>query len=39
LLAIFTAMVLLTMARTRWKGRGAEILAWLRRASRTAAEG
>jgi uncharacterized membrane protein len=38
LLIIFTAMVLLSLARTRWKGRGAEILAWLRRAPR-AAEG
>ena len=37
LLVIFVAMVLLSMARTRWKGRGAEILARLRerRARRT----
>lgn len=39
LLTIFTAMVLLAMVRTRWKGRGAEIVAWCRRASREAAEG
>jgi uncharacterized membrane protein len=39
LLVIFTAMVLLATARTRWKGRGAEILAWSRRALGTPAEG
>jgi uncharacterized membrane protein len=38
LLVIFTAMVLLAMARTRWKGRGAEIAAWSRRALGVAAE-
>jgi uncharacterized membrane protein len=32
LLVIFTAMVLLAALRTRWKGRGAEFLARLRRA-------
>jgi hypothetical protein len=31
LLAIFLAMLLLSIARTRLKGRGPEILAWLRR--------
>ena len=35
---IFVAMVLLSLARTRFKGRGAEILAWLRRMPRAAAE-
>ncbi|HYL45760.1 MAG TPA: heparan-alpha-glucosaminide N-acetyltransferase domain-containing protein [Candidatus Limnocylindrales bacterium] len=30
LLIIFTAMVLLSLARTRWKGKGAEVLAKLR---------
>lgn len=39
LLVIFVAMVLLAIARTRWKGRGAEILARLRRGSHAAAEG
>ncbi len=39
LLAIFFAMVLLSLARTRLKGRGAEALAWFRRASRPAQEG
>jgi uncharacterized membrane protein len=39
LLVIFTAMVLLSLARTRWKGRGAEIFAWFRSAERPAAEG
>ncbi|MGB6198613.1 MAG: heparan-alpha-glucosaminide N-acetyltransferase domain-containing protein [Candidatus Acidiferrales bacterium] len=28
---IFVAMTLLAMARTRWKGRGAEMMAWFRR--------
>jgi uncharacterized membrane protein len=31
LLIIFTAMVLLSLARTRWKGHGPEIMAWFRR--------
>ncbi len=31
LLVIFVAMVLLSMLRTRTKGRGAEIIAWIRR--------
>jgi hypothetical protein len=39
LLVIFTAMVLLAMARTRWKGRGGEILAWIRRTPRVAHNG
>jgi len=30
LLVIFVAMVLLSVARSRWKGRGAEIFAWFR---------
>jgi uncharacterized membrane protein len=38
LLIIFLAMVLLSLARTRMKGRGAEIFASLRRATRPAAE-
>jgi hypothetical protein len=38
LLVIFAAMVLLSIARTRSKGHGAEILAWLRRALRPAIE-
>jgi len=38
LLIIFTAMVLLSLARERMKGRGAEILARLRRAVRPATE-
>jgi uncharacterized membrane protein len=33
LLVIFVAMVLLSMARTRWKGQGSEIFAWMRRAT------
>lgn len=37
LAAIFVAMVLLSMARTRWKGQGRKLLAWFRRWSRTAA--
>ncbi|HXR10033.1 MAG TPA: OpgC domain-containing protein, partial [Candidatus Acidoferrales bacterium] len=36
LLVIFSAMVLLAMARTRWKGRGGDILARIRRVPRTA---
>jgi uncharacterized membrane protein len=39
LLVIFTAMVLLAMARTHWKGRGEEILAWIRRTPRVAHNG
>jgi len=39
LLVIFVAMVLLAMARTRWKGRGAEILARLGYGQRTPATG
>jgi fucose 4-O-acetylase-like acetyltransferase len=31
LLVIFVAMLLLSLARTRWKGRGAEIRGWVRR--------
>jgi uncharacterized membrane protein len=38
LLAIFVAMVLVSITRTRWKGRGAEVFAWLRRTPRPAAE-
>jgi uncharacterized membrane protein len=38
LAVIFIAMVLLSMARTRWKKHGAELLAWLRRAPRPATE-
>ena len=38
LLIIFVAMVLLSLARERMKGRGAEILAWLRRTTRTTME-
>lgn len=39
LLTIFLAMLLLSIARTRLKGRGAEVLSWLRRAvSRPASE-
>ena len=34
LLAVFLAMLLLSLARTRLKGRGAEVLAWLRRPAR-----
>jgi uncharacterized membrane protein len=36
LLTIFVAMVLLSLARTKWKGRGAEIFAKLRRAPQRA---
>jgi membrane-bound acyltransferase YfiQ involved in biofilm formation len=36
LLIITAAMVLLSVARTRWKGSGAEVLAWLRRTSQPA---
>jgi fucose 4-O-acetylase-like acetyltransferase len=36
---IFVAMVLLSLARTRMKGRGAEILAMIRRAPRPATKG
>jgi len=36
LLIIFTAMVLLSMVRTWWKGHGGEVLLWLRRAPRAA---
>jgi fucose 4-O-acetylase-like acetyltransferase len=32
LLVIFTAMLLLSLARTRWKGQGAKLLASFRRA-------
>lgn len=39
LLSIFLAMLLLSMARTRLKGRGAEVLGCFRRASRPAQEG
>ncbi len=39
LLTIFAAMLLLSLARTRLKGRGAEILASFRRALRTAQNG
>jgi uncharacterized membrane protein len=35
---IFIAMVLLSLARTRMKGRGAEILAWIRRTPRASVE-
>ena len=38
LLVISVAMVLLSMARTRWKGRGAEVFARWRRAPRSIAE-
>jgi fucose 4-O-acetylase-like acetyltransferase len=38
LVIIFVAMVLLSLARERTKGRGAEILAWLRRVPRPATE-
>lgn len=38
LAVIFVAMVLLAMARTRWKGRGAELFAWMRRSPRTASD-
>ncbi len=37
LAVIFVAMVLLSMARTRWKGQGAEIFAWVRGTLRPAA--
>ncbi len=36
LLAIFLAMLLLSLARTRLKGRGAKVLAWFRRPVRAA---
>jgi uncharacterized membrane protein len=36
LAVIFVAMVLLSVVRTRFKGRGAEVWAWLRRAGRMA---
>jgi fucose 4-O-acetylase-like acetyltransferase len=39
LLVIFSAMVLLSLARTRFRGRGAEIRARIRRVVRPAAEG
>ncbi len=40
LLTIFLAMLLLSIARTRLKGRGAEVIAWLRRTvTRTASGG
>jgi fucose 4-O-acetylase-like acetyltransferase len=39
LLAIFVGMLLVSMARTRWKGRGGEILARIRPAPRPATEG
>jgi len=39
LLVVFVAMLLLSMARTRLKGRGAEVFSWLRRAARPAQEG
>jgi uncharacterized membrane protein len=32
---IFVAMTLLAMARTKWKGRGAEVAAWFRRPARS----
>ena len=38
LLVIFVAMVLLSMARTKWKGQGAEVLAWLRSTLRPATQ-
>jgi fucose 4-O-acetylase-like acetyltransferase len=38
LLVIFAAMVLLSMARTRWKGHGAQLFAWLRGTVRPATE-
>jgi uncharacterized membrane protein len=37
LLIVTVAMVLLSVARTRWKGNGAEVVAWLRRAVQPAA--
>jgi len=37
LLIITTAMVLLSVARTRWKGNGAEVVAWIRRVVQPAA--
>jgi uncharacterized membrane protein len=39
LLAIFVAMTLLSMARTRWKGRGSELVVRFRRALGPAVEG
>jgi hypothetical protein len=38
LLIIFTAMVLLSLARTRSKGHGAEIVAWFRNKLRPAGQ-
>lgn len=38
LLIIFVAMVLLSLARERMKGRGAEVVAWLRRTTRPATD-
>jgi uncharacterized membrane protein len=38
LLLIFVAMIVLSTARIRWKGRGAELLAWIRRAPGAATE-
>lgn len=38
LLAIFTSMVLLSMARTKWKGRGVEVRERIRRSLRPALE-
>jgi hypothetical protein len=38
LLVIFVAMVLLSIARTRWKGQGAEVVAWVRGILRPAAQ-
>jgi uncharacterized membrane protein len=38
LLVVFVAMVLLSMARTRWKKQGAELFAWLRGTPRPATE-
>ncbi len=39
LLLIFAAMVLLSRVRTRWKGRGAEFFAWIRRPTTPVASG
>jgi len=39
LLIIFAAMVLLSLARTRWKGHGAQIIAWFRSKLQPAARG
>jgi len=38
LLIITTAMVLLSVARTRWKGNRAEVIDWLRRTLQPARE-